>query len=229
MSQDYSWASAEDSFLPTLAQEDDICHDAGVCRRSPCFPLQKQFCQLSRLFQVPFSVLCPPSLSSECLCFSHRDIYCEALVAAHKHLEKREMVYALPCQKTDLTQWGSNRLTSDFRNILSLVSCCSYAFLVVELPKSISSSEFMKDKLQRTILNSKEQYFVLQHRVMFGPQNDMKEIQSFPSHAKWPTPLHTWTFSSVAADICYPVGTLAAYMGYFSMLPLGKVERWCLK
>lgn len=81
----------------------------------------------------------------------------------------------------------------------------------------------MKDELQRAILNSREQYFVFQHHVVFGPQNDTNEIQSFPSHAKWSTPLHTSTFSSVTADISYPVGILAVYMGYFSMLPLGKV------
>lgn len=82
----------------------------------------------------------------------------------------------------------------------------------------------MKEELQRTILNSREQYFVLQHRAIFGPQNYMKEIQSFPSHAKWSTSLHTRTFSSVTVDISYPVGTLAVTVGYFSMLPLGKVE-----
>lgn len=164
MTQYYSWAKAEDSTL--LAEEDDICHDAGVCSGSPCFPWQKQFCQLSQLLLLPSLCSILPdiasSLLSECLCFS-RGIYYRALVAVHRHLVKRKMVLSLSCQETAV--WVSEvqklrsckRLTSDFRNNLSLVSCCSYAFPVAYLCKSISSSEFTEAKLQ-----SREYCFGLQ-------------------------------------------------------------------
>lgn len=57
----------------------------------------------------------------------------------------------------------------------------------------------------------------------------MKEIQGFPSHAKWCMPLLAGTFSIVTADISHPVSTLAVDMGYFGMLTLGKVAGQCLK
>lgn len=87
-----------------------------------------------------------------------------------------------------------NRLTSDFRNKTTrsgvLLKLCLSGSLAI---KSISSSEFMKDQLQRAILKSKEQYFVLQHHVIFGSKVMWKRF-SVLSHAKWSIPLHTNIF-----------------------------------
>lgn len=73
---------------------------------------------------------------SRCLRFSHRDVYSRALVAVCSHLAKRKLGYALSsCQETAIwvfeKQCSFKRLTtSDFKNYLSLASCCSHAFLV---------------------------------------------------------------------------------------------------
>lgn len=43
--------------LTVLTQEDDMCHDAGACRCSPCFLFQRWFCQLSQHFLLAFHLL----------------------------------------------------------------------------------------------------------------------------------------------------------------------------
>lgn len=128
--------SAEDSLLPALAQGNDMCHDAGVCSTPLVFLYNSSSASCVSFFRSLslFSILpCYPG--SAYASVTERSTV-RLWWAAHSHLAKRKMVYALPRQETDLSQWGSaamwlHRLTSDFRNNLCLESCWSHAYLVV--------------------------------------------------------------------------------------------------
>lgn len=140
MSPDYSWPNAEDSLLPTSCSRG---WHMPWCRSLQVFTLISfTKAALPAVSALSVSFLCTPSSLTQFQCYS------ESAYASVTEIStvgpqwqfrvtwqkgRSLMSYNVKKLQFESVRFGNRALltlTSDFRNNLDLVSCCSYAFLV---------------------------------------------------------------------------------------------------